>query len=154
MSASVRNWRRVLALAIIGLLLLGSARTLWQALRAPDDPGAASVRHAAEGALRLRPWLPARGYVGYLSDAPGARGYVGQYHAMQYALAPLMLVMIGEVPPGTPRESAAEPPLAGGLVIGDFRDPARLQAAMRALGLEEVARADATLVLLRRRGAP
>jgi hypothetical protein len=150
-------WQQLVILAIIGLLLLNSIRTLQQSvIHNPNELASVDVQPAAQQALRLKPWLPPRGYIGYMSDNPDASSYFRQYYATQYALAPLMFVPLGKIPQGLPFASDVLPTqqaLVDGLVIGNFRDPVRLQAAIQIMNLEEIARANTTMVLLRQRAS-
>src|SRR5215217_6654121 len=98
-------WQQLVMLAIIGLLLLNSVRTLQQsAIHNPNELASVGVQPAAQQALRLKPWLPPRGYIGYVSDTPDASGYFRQFYATQYALAPLMFVPLGNIPQDLPIE--------------------------------------------------
>ena len=150
-------WQQLVILAIISLLLLNGVRTLQQSvIHNPNELASVDVQPAAQKALRLKPWLPRRGYIGYVSDNPDASGYFRQYYATQYALAPLMFVPLGNIPQGLPIAPDVLPTqqaLVDGLVIGNFRDPAQLQTVIRTMNLEEIARADTTMVLLRQRGS-
>jgi hypothetical protein len=152
-----QSWRHLIVFGLVGLLLLNSLRTLQQSVtRNPNELASIEVQPAAQKAQRLKPWLPTRGYIGYVSDNRDPSGYFRQYYATQYALAPLMFVTLGDLPQGLPFTPAIQPAqqiLTGGLVIGNFQDPTHLQTIMQALDLEEVARAGPTLVLLRQRGS-
>src|SRR5689334_6693363 len=95
---------------VVAVLLLNSVRTLQQSVtRNPNELASSEVQPAAQKAARLRSWLPARGYIGYVSDNQDASGYFRQYYATQYALAPLMFVTLGDLPQGLPFTPPALP---------------------------------------------
>lgn len=149
---------RVQLLAVVMLLgfcLFSGLRTFQQAITTnPNRLVSSHVPDYERRAQGLRPFLPPRGYVGYLGDAQsGASVYFRDYYGLQYALAPLMFLIVGDAPADIPytlsRDLAQRQPPE--LIIANFRDRQALEAQIRALNLELVGRADETLVVLRRR---
>jgi hypothetical protein len=141
-----------LAIALL-FAIVSSLRTLQQTIvRNPNALVSAEVAPYERRAAQLKPFLPASGYIGYTSDRTDSSSYFRAYYATQYALAPLMFVSIGELPPDVPYTPA--PPVADpALIIADFRDQQRLQALRTSLDLVVLAQADDGLALLCRRGA-
>jgi hypothetical protein len=146
-----RLQRAGLAIALL-FAAISSLRTLQQSIvRNPNALVSAEVAPYERRAAQLKPFLPASGYIGYISDRADSSSYFRAYYATQYVLAPLMFVSIGELPsdvPYTPAPPAADP----ALIIADFHDQQRLDALRASMELVVLAQADDGLSLLCRRG--
>lgn len=149
----VRLTQTTRARAALILLLLfavfSGIRTLQQTLAragAPLTPVAAD-----DAALAAwRPLLPARGEIGFASDAPSAEFYQ-RYFAAQYALAPLVVRVVGAEPGSIlGAVGVAAPAKDVRYVVGLFRDAAAEEAFAHNGGYHELARNGRGFVLLER----
>ena len=132
---------------------ISSLRTLQQSItHNPNALVSAEVGLYERRLAPLKSLLPTRGYVGYLSDTPHASTYFRKYYATQYALAPLMFVILGDLPPDVPYTPNTDTSLATSFtfVIADVSDRQGLESQAKRLNLTIVDQIDETLFLLRR----
>lgn len=129
----------IAALAVVGML-----RSAWAHLVA--EPRHDFIRKPIDPRYDpIRPYLPASGVLGYVSDERIATGAPGSdldalgsrlFDEAQYALAPLLLQY---------------PDRGAPLVLANLREPSRFSELLQATGLIVVAHPSPEVALLRRR---